>query len=471
MTMGMGSGLGSGPLRGAAVASQDAVVATALDHDLRLVRFLYSDLGGMLRGKATHVAHLAGRVDEGIALTRAQMAMNALDQLQGIPGMTAVGEVRIVPDPASFVVLPYAPRTGAMMSDLLDLERQPWDACPRSFLKRVLKGMAARGIRAEAAFEVEFFLGRQTDAGGYEPVDRSLCFSTAGMNSTAAFTDDLITALEAQGIALEQAMPEYGAGQQEITISHGPALTAADRHLWVKETAKAVAAAHGLVASFAPKPWPDQIGSGAHVHLSLWDNESGANLFHDPHAEDRYGLSETGRRFVAGILAHLPALAAITCPTVNSYRRLQPHAWASAFVCWGFDNREAAVRVPSPFWGREQGTSNVELKTVDNTCNPYLALGATLAAGLDGIERELDPGPPLDVDPGNLGDADREARQMTRLPSSLDEALDALVADEVLSSALGSTLRDAYVTVRRSEAEAYRDQDEAFEFAQHFGRY
>ena len=461
-----------GPLTGVGAlggpVAHDAVIATALDEDLRLVRFLYSDLGGILRGKATHVAHLANRLREGIALTRAQTAMNALDQIQGVPGMTAVGEVRIVPDPASFVVLPYAPRTGAMMSDLLTLDRRPWDACPRSFLKRVLKGLAEQGIRAEAAFEVEFFIARQTEQ-GYEPVDRSLCFSAAGMNSTAAFTDDLIAALEAQEIQLEQAMPEYGPGQQEISISHGPALTSADRQLWVKETAKAVAARHGLVASFAPKPFPDQIGSGAHVHLSLWDNASGANHFHDPAAE--YGLSETGRRFVAGILAHLPALAALTCPTVNSYRRLQPHAWASAFICWGFDNREAAVRVPSPFWGREQGTSNVELKTVDNTCNPYLALGGILAAGLDGMARGLDPGPPLDQDPGNLSDAVRAERGMGRLPGSLDEALDALVADETISRALGPALRDAYVTIRRSEAEAYRGQDEAFEFAQHFARY
>jgi glutamine synthetase len=418
MTVGIGgSSFGAGPLGGA--TSHDAVVASALDSDLRLVRFYYCDLGGMLRGKATHVAGLANRLGEGIALTRAQMAMNALDQLQPIPEMTAVGEVRIVPDPASFVVLPYAPRTGAMMSDLLDLERRPWDACPRSFLKRALKKLAADGIRAEAAFEVEFFLARQAD-NGYQPVDQSLCFSAAGMNSTAAFTDDLISALEAQGIPLEQAMPEYGPGQQEISVSHGPALTAADRQLWVKETAKAVAARHGLAASFAPKPWPDLVGSGAHIHLSLWDNADGSNLFHEPTAD--YGLSETGRRFVAGILAHLPALAALTCPTVNSYRRLQPHAWAAAFVCWGYDNREAAVRVPSPFWGREQGTSNIELKTVDNACNPYLALGALLAAGLDGIARSLDPGAPLDVDPGNLADADREARGLRRLPGSLDEA-------------------------------------------------
>jgi glutamine synthetase len=290
------------------------------------------------------------------------------------------------------------------------------------------------------------------------------------MDSARWFTDDLLAALEAQGIQPEQAMPEYGPGQQEISVRHADPLRAADNQIRVRETARAVAAEHDLVASFAAKPFPDEIGSGAHVHLSLWDTAAGANLLYDPTA-DPGGLSDLGRSFVAGILAHLPALTAITCPTVNSYRRLQPHAWASAFVCYGFDNREAAVRIPSPFWGREQATTNLELKTADNTCNPYLALGALLAAGLDGLERRLDPGPPLDQDPGGLSDEERAARGIHRLPATLDEALDLLAADPVLTGAMGETMTGAFLTVRRSEAAAYRDQPEAYELAQHLTKY
>ena len=449
-------------------AMNGAVLDAAAATDLRLVRFLYCDLGGLVRGKATHASHLASRMGDGIALTRAQMAMNALDELQGIPGMTAVGEVRIVPDPESFVVLPYAAKTGAMFSSLIDLNQEPWAACPRSFLRRVIADAARLGLRAETAFELEFFLGRVVD-GGYEPVDRSRCFSSAGMNSTAAFMDGLIAALEAQGIEVEQAMAEYGPGQQEISIRHADALRSADRHLWTKETVKAIASQHGYVASFAPKPFPDEIGSGGHLHLSLWDTETDKNALYDPESPSE--LSHLGTRFVAGLLAHLPALSAITCPTVNSYRRLQPHAWASAFVCYGFDNREAAVRIPSTFWGNPAASTNIELKTVDNSSNPYLALGTVIAAGLDGIARELDPGPPLDVDPGLLDEAERERRGYARLPSSLDAALDALEADAVITKALGPELTQAYVAVRRSEAAAYRDQPEAIEFADHFARY
>jgi glutamine synthetase len=444
------------------------MLARAKAADLRLIRFLYCDYGSIVRGKATHAAHLAARLEEGIALVIGQLAMNGLDQLQAVPGMTAVGEVRLVPDPESFVVLPYVPRTASMICNLVLLDRSPWTACPRTFLRRMIARAADHNIRVEAVFENEFYLAREI-GGAFVPADQSLCFSTEGMNDQAAFTDDLIEALERQGIELEQALPEYGAGQQEISIRHAPALRAADNQITVRETVKAIAARHGLVASFAAKPFPDQIGSGAHVHLSLWDTDSGVNLFYDPAAT--YGLSPTGHRFVAGILHHLPALAAITCPTVNSYRRLQPHAWSSAYVCYGYDNREAAIRVPSSFWGREQATTNIELKTVDNTCNPYLALGAIIAAGLDGIARGLDPGPPLDLDPGLLSDAEREARGYQRLPASLGAALDCLAADLVLTEAMGEALAGAYDIVRRSEVEAYRDQPEAYEFAQHFAKY
>lgn len=446
----------------------NAVLDAVAETDLRLVRFLYCDLGGMVRGKATHAQHLRSRIHDGIALTCAQMAMNALDQLQDIPGMSAVGEVRIVPDPDSFVTLPYVPRTGAMFSSLLNLDKSPSSTCPRTFLRRVIGDAEAHGLRAEAAFELEYFLAREVD-GAFVPVDRSLCFSTAGMNSTAAFTDDLIAALEAQEISVEQAMPEYGAGQQEISIRHADLVRSADRHLWTKETVKAIAHRHGLVASFAPKPFPDQVGSGGHLHLSLWDTVTGNNVLHDPKAE--HGFSRIGKQFVAGVLKHLPALSAITCPTVNSYKRLQPHAWASAFVCYGYDNREAAVRIPSTFWGDPASSANLELKTVDNSANPYLVLGAVMAAGLEGIKHELDPGPPLDVDPGFLDDDERERRGYHRLPSSLDAALDALERDSVVTGALGPELAEAYITIRRSEADAYRKMSEDAQFFDHFARY
>jgi glutamine synthetase len=446
----------------------DRVIADCEAADVVLARFLYVDYGSMVRGKATHIAHLRKRLHEGIALTIAQIAMNALDELQDIEGMTPVGEVRLVPDAASFRVLPYTERTAAGMCDLYMLDGTPWEACPRGFLKRIREQAAALGIRVEAVFENEFFLARH-DGDAWMPADDTHCFSTEGMDLQTGFTLDLIDALEAQGIALEQALPEYGPGQQEISIRHAELLTAADNQIRVRETVREIARRHGMRATFAAKPWPEQIGSGAHFHVSFWDTTTGENLFYQ--AGRHYGMSDTARWFVGGVLAHLPALTAITCPTVNSFRRLQPRAWASSTVSWGYDNREAAVRIPSPFWGREQATSNIELKTIDNTCNPYLALGAIVAAGLDGIARRLDPGPAADVDPGTLSADEQARRGVKRLPASLDDALDLLAADRVLMEALGPVLGPAYVTVRRSEAASYRTRSVEFEFVHHLLTY
>ena len=159
-----------------------------------------------------------------------------------------------------------------------------------------------------------------------------------------------------------------------------------------RDTVRGVAWQHGLLASFAAKPYPDHIGSGAHVHFSLWDTAGDRNLLYDP-GMDR-GLSRLGRQFIAGVAGHLPALVALTAPSFNSYRRLQPSAWASATTAWGFDNKEAALRVASPFYRREEQSYNIEFKASDASANPYLALGALIACGLDGVARELDAGEP-----------------------------------------------------------------------------
>lgn len=448
--------------------TNEDLLARIREADVRLTRFLYCDNGAIIRGKASATPGLAARLTDGIGLTVAMMAMNSLDQLQPVEGMGAVGEIRLVPDPESLVIPPHAPGYAAMMCDMITGERRPWAGCPRSFLRRMRARAAARGLQLRAAFEAEFSLASRDAAGAYAPFDRTLCFATSAMAAAGPFALDLVQSLEAQGLVVEQYYPELGHGQHEISIRHAEALRAADNHLWLRETIRGVAQAHGLQASLAPKPFADQAGNGAHIHFSLWD-ESGRNVFYDPAAPD--GLSAAGRQFMAGVLAHLPALVAITCPSVNSYRRLQPQAWSSAYAIWGHDNREAALRVASPFWSDLAGSANLELKAADSSCNPYLALGALLAAGLDGIERGLDPGEPVEVDPATLSDAERAARGVARLPDSLDAALEALESDRLLLDALGPLLADSFLAVRRSEARAYAEMGEAEQFAGHFAKY
>jgi glutamine synthetase len=438
-----------------------------------LVRFLYADHGGIIRGKAAGTAGLQERVASGIGHTVAMMAMSMLDHLQPVDGMGPVGEVRIVPDPSTYVELPYAPGAAAMLSDLVLPDGTPWDACPRTFLKQAIADMAAEGYGIEAAFEPEFTIGtRESSPAGPSipdrliPFDDSLCYSSTGFHLAHDFTMDLVQAMEAQGLTVEHYYPELGHGQHELSIRHADALRAADNQVLYRETVRGVAFRHGLWASLAPKPIPDQAGNGCHLHVSL-TSADGANVFIDP--ADRYGLSAVGYHFIGGVLAHLPALVALTCGSVNSYRRLAPQMWSSAYTCYGMDNREAAVRICSAL-GTDPGASvNLELKPSDSSGNPYLALGALIYAGLDGIRGKIDPGEAVNVDPATMSEADRARAGAHRLPASLSAALDALVTDELMTDVLGPLRSTAYLAVKRSEAAHFaQSTDPYYECYHHF---
>jgi glutamine synthetase len=433
----------------------------AARYNISLARFLYVDHGGVVRGKAAATGKLAERIESGIGHTRAMMAMSMMDELAPVEGMGPVGEIRLKPDISTFVTLPYAPRAAAMLADQVNPDGSPWDGCARTFLKQAIAELAGEGYELQASFEPEFSLGRLEGA-SFTPIDESLCYSATGFHLAHDYTIDLVDALIQQGLEVEHYYPELGHGQQEVPIRHASALRAADNHVLLRETVRAVAIRHGLWASFAPKPLPEQAGNGAHLHASLWAN--GANAFADPGG--RYGLSAVGYHFLAGVLAHLPGLVALTCGTVNSYRRLTPQTWSGAFACYGPDNREAALRICSPIGSL--GSVNLELKPADSTGNPYLALGAFIYAGLDGIRRSLSPGEPVLVDPGALDSSERERLSVVRLPSSLRAALDALEADSFLMSALGPLRSTAYLAVKRSELAHFRVYDAEYECRQHW---
>ena len=446
----------------------EEIVSAAEEQGLQLVRFLYCDNGGVIRGKSAHISALARRIDSGIGLVKGMQSFTGLDSLAPDATYGPVGEIRLFPDPDTFVVLPYAPRSGQMIANMVELDRQPWPLDPRHFLQRMIEAAAADGYAFDAAFENEFYLAFRRDD-GFVPVDRSLCFSAIGMESTEPVIQDIIAALTDQGLTVELSHPELGPGQQELSIRHAPALRAADNQITYRQTVRGVAAQHGMVASLAPKPWADQAGSGAHLHWSIWDKGHGTNVLAD--AAGPAGLSELARHAVAGVLSHLPGLLALTTPSTNSFRRLQPHFWSSAYTAWGIENREAAVRVPSRYWDDEAGSTNLELKASDNSNNPYIALGGVIAASLDGIKRGLDPGEPVNEDPGNLSDEERERRGIARFPTTAKDALDALEGDEVLMGALGAGLATEYLKVRRAEAAAYAEKDMAFELDSHFFKY
>src|SRR5215472_14879954 len=223
-------------------ASMDVqdVVLRAQEANLRLVRFLYVDNGGIIRGKATHAKRLHTRMHEGIGQTLAMQAFTGVETLAPVEGMGPVGEFRLIPDPETFVILPYVANTGSMMCDMIRLDGQPWEACPRTFLKRMIGRLAEHGMRAEAAIEHEFYLARDT-GGAYVPADHSLCYSSIGLDEQAEVIDTILAALELEGLTIELFHAELGPAQQELSISHAEVLRAADNVCLVRETARGVA--------------------------------------------------------------------------------------------------------------------------------------------------------------------------------------------------------------------------------------
>jgi glutamine synthetase len=417
---------------------------------VRFVRILWCDNANIIRGKAVHRGALSEYLQHGVGISAAQQAIPVMYDVPVLEsGLGPVGEVRLVPDWNTFTPLPYAPGHARVLGDMVK-QGIPWSLCPRSFLKAMVAEASSEGLDVIAAFENEFYLLRQTPE-GIVPADETVFASTLSMDLHQVVIDEIAEALIEQGMLVEQYYPESGPGQQEISILYTNALAAADQQIAFRETVRAIALQHNLKASFLPKIFADKASSGCHLHLSLW--QDGQNLI--PNWEAQGELSEIARRFIAGVLHHLPALMALTTPSTNSYRRIRPHHWSGAFRCWGMDNREAAVRVPSN--PEQRSPTHFELKTVDASANPYLALGAVIAAGLDGIRHCFELGESVTVDPGYMPDAERNARSIDLLPITLGQSIEQLSNDKVLLDALGAELAQVYLAVRKAEWETMKD--------------
>ncbi len=330
----------------------DQIVAQAQERGVQLVRFLYCDNGGVIRGKSTHVGQLARRMQSGIGLVKGMQSFTSIDTLAPDATYGPVGEIRLIPDPSTFVILPYAPRSAQMVVNMIELDHSPWALDPRSFLQRMVAQASSAGLAFDAAFENEFYLAFRTED-GYRPVDRSLCFSAIGMESTEEVIQDIIAALTEQGLTVELSHPELGWGQQELSIRHAPAVSAADNQITYRQTVRGVAARHGLVASLAPKPFADQAGSGAHLHWSIWDKDHKTNRLADAKGKD--GLSPLARNAIGGVLNHLPGLLGHDDPE----RQLVPASPAALLELrlHRLGHREPRGRRPrpEPLLGRRDG--------------------------------------------------------------------------------------------------------------------
>lgn len=409
--------------------------------DMDFIRILWCDNANIIRAKALH-RNSYQNSDYYVGISEAQQAISTMGTIVEESGLDPVGEVQLVGDPTSFTPLPYSPGHGRIMGDMMK-DGETWEYCPRGFLKNIIKDASETGFKVKAAFENEFYLLRR-DEGDIVPSDNTPFASTYAMDINGEIIHDVVEALTEQGLEVQQYYPESGSGQQEITIKYTDALKACDNQIAFRETVKVVAFKHGFLASFLPKIFPDKTGSGCHLHLSLWKDDE--NVLTDHQGE--YGLSEIGGQFIAGVLHHLPALMAITTPIPNSYRRIVPHTWTGAYQCWGADNREAAIRIIREPDGE---IKNFELKTVDVSSNPYLALGVVITAGLDGIKQEMELVNPVQEDPAYFSEDELEELKINRLPSDLKESIRKLKKDMVILSAMGEKLAKAYIAVKEAD--------------------
>jgi glutamine synthetase len=368
-------------------------------------------------------------------------------------------DMRLIPDVETYAVLPWSPpelRRARVFCDIYQPNGQPFAGDPRGVLKRTLERLRQeRGWTFNVGPEPEFFLFRRNGPDHIHPVPHDVggYFDFSANDEAVRVRTELMEALEGMGLEVEMGHHEVALGQHEIDFQFADALRAADNILTLKYTVKAIAAQHGLIASFMPKPIFGINGSGMHCHQSLFDVR-GNNLFFDAH--DEYHLSKIAYGFIAGQLFHARALAAVVAPTVNSYKRLVPGYEAPVYVGWAQINRSALIRIPHYTPGRDQSI-RAELRCPDPSANPYLALLAMLAAALDGIDRDLPlPAPLNNVNIYQLTPEDRKAMHIDELPGSLADPLRELDADEILKDALGPVVYEAFTRAKWAEVEEYR---------------
>jgi glutamine synthetase len=368
-------------------------------------------------------------------------------------------DMYLKPDLNTFSILPWSDgKEARIICDVYTADHKPFEGDPRACLKRALEKAKALGFEGmNVGPEPEFFLFPLNEKSEpvFVPHDNVGYFDMTAADKAQKVRQDIVRNLHAMGFEVEALHHEVAFGQHEVDFKYGDALLTADRIVTFKWVVKEVARRHGYYASFMPKPVARINGSGMHVHQSLF-TEAG-NAFYD--ANDEIGLSATARHYLAGILEHVKGFAAVTNPTVNSYKRLVPGYEAPCYIAWSCSNRSALVRIPAA----RKAATRIELRCPDPMANPYLALALMLVSGLDGIENKMELVPEVKENIYHMSEATRAEYGIEALPADLNEALEALAKDEVLKAALGETLYTAYVNLKKEEWDEYRLEVHAWE--------
>jgi len=430
---------------------KEFILQTAKGKDVKFIRLWFTDILGFLKSFAITVEELERALEEGMGFDGSS-----------IEGFARIDESDMIamPDASTFQIVPWRPRerhaVARMFCDILTPEGRPFEGDPRYVLKKNLKRAADMGYTFYVGPELEYFYFK--DAESTQVLDHAGYFDLTAPDLATDLRRDTILMLEEMGIGVEYSHHEVAPSQHEIDLRYTDALTMADSVMTYRITVKEVAARHGFYATFMPKPIFGENGSGMHTHQSLF--KGGRNAFFDP--QDKYHLSKLAKHYLAGLLRYVCEFTAVTNQWVNSYKRLVPGYEAPVYLSWARRNRSDLIRIPEYKPGKEEAT-RVELRSPDPACNPYLAFSVMLAAGLEGMEKKLEPPEPVEENVYEMSEVERTRRGIVTLPGSLAEAIALAEKSELVRRCLGEHVFHSFISNKKIEWDRYRTQVTDFE--------
>ena len=435
--------------------ANEYVLKIAKEQDVKFMRMWFTDILGFLKSFAITFEELEAALELGSGFDGSS-----------IQGFARIDESDMValPDPATFQIIPWRPRehqaVARMFCDIYWPGGQPFEGDPRYVLKRNLKKTADMGYTFYVGPELEYFYFQDSETTQF--LDRGGYFDLTPPDTATDLRRETILTLEEMGIGVEYSHHEVAPSQHEIDLHYTDALTMADNVMTYRLVVKQVAQSHGVYATFMPKPVFGVNGSGMHVHMSLFEGER--NAFFDE--KDPHHLSKIAKHFAAGLLRHAPEITSVTNQWVNSYKRLLPGYEAPVYITWARRNRADLIRIPEYQPGREEAT-RLEFRSPDPACNPYLAFSVMLAAGLEGIEKEYEPPPPVERNVFEMTEQEREERGIDTLPGNLYEAIKLTESSELVRKALGEHVFNTFIHNRKVDWDCYQSQVTDYELKQY----
>ena len=440
--------------------TKEDVLNLVRDEDVEFIRLQFTNLHGVLKNVAITANQLEKVLDNGCLFD-----VSAIDGVRRVTGSERV----LVPDFSTFEIFPWRPQQGKVARLLCEVhlpEGRPSEVGPRYILRRTLESAAEKGYTFEVGPECEFFLF-ETDENTNPTVithEQAGYFDVGPLDEGENARRDIVMNLEDMGFEIEASHHEAAPAQHEIDLAYGEALDVADSIITFKLAVRTLAKRHGLHATFMPKPRNDVNGSGMHINMSLKKN--GVNIFSDP--ADENGLSKEAYWFIGGLMKHLPGMAPITNPLVNSYKRLIPGYEAPVYVAWSAKNRNQMIRIPSRMTGN---STRIELRSPDSSANPYLTIALCLAAGLDGIENKIEPPMAVDADINEMTAEERKELGIIKLPGTLVEALEEFKKDTFIRESLGDAAFEKYLIIKEKEWNDYNTKVSEWELKEYLNRY